>query len=295
MDIPELLRKLCVEHFVGSGHRHSREGWVQLDCPFCGKGSSKFHLGFNLRSRYFHCWHCGPHRASEVFQELGAPRALSAEVYKAWKEDPLAPEPFRAKHRGVLKPPPGVGEMQKVHRRYLRGRGFDPDDLARVWALGGIGLAARNLAWRIYIPISEFGKQVSWTSRSIGDRQPRYLSASLKEEAVPHKEVVYGLDFCVNSVVVVEGPADAWRVGPGAGAVFGVSFSVSQVRRLARIPFRTICFDNSKDAQDRADQLAQDLSAFPGRTQRVALDADDPGSAGEREIRLLRKAAGLSR
>lgn len=193
-----------------------------------------------------------------------------------------------------MKEPRGIGPLLRAHRSYLEGRHFDPAKLELLWGIAGIGLARGSLKWRIYIPITHKGRRVSWTARAIGDRASlRYLSASPQEEAVPHKTVLYGLDWCVHTVIVVEGPADAWRVGPGAAAVFGTSYTPAQVRLLSKIPNRIICFDNSAVAQDRADQLARDLSAFPGSTVRVNLDADDPGSASKREIRVLRKTAGL--
>lgn len=293
MNLQDLLRELDIPCFDGVGHRHSRDGWVQLDCPFCGPGSGKYHLGFNKRSRYFHCWHCGPQRADYVLSELGASRKLLQALFAEWKDE--APELTpRQTAAGRLKEPRGIAPMLGAHRRYLRGRGFDPEELERLWGLLGLAVVAGNLRWRVYIPITHRGRRVSWTARAIGQQvRPRYLSASPEQEEIPHKSMLYGLDWCVHSVVVVEGPADAWRVGPGAAAVFGTSYTTGQMRWLARIPNRYICFDHSVEAQSRADKLAMDLSAFPGRTQRIELDAEDPGSASRREIRVLRKTTGL--
>ncbi len=132
------------------------------------------------------------------------------------------------------------------------------------------------------------------TTRAIGDRvQERYISASFEQEAVNHKTLVYGSNYCQHSVVVVEGPIDAWRVGPGAGALFGTAFTPMQVLRLTKFPYRYICFDNSSVAQARARELAEELSVFPGTTEVIELDALDPGSASKKEIQLLRKHAKL--
>jgi hypothetical protein len=136
------------------------------------------------------------------------------------------------------------------------------------------------------------GAQVSWTTRAIGDRvEQRYISASAEEESVNIKHCVYGRDLCHHSVVIVEGPADAWAVGPGAGALFGTAFSQAQVNSLIDIPHRIVCFDSSPDAQARAEELAHQLSCFPGVTENAILDAKDPGCASAKEIALLRKIA----
>lgn len=183
--------------------------------------------------------------------------------------------------------------MLTVHKRYLAGRGFDPDLLEKLWRLEGIGISSR-LGWRIYIPIIYRDQRVSWTTRAIGDQvAQRYISASAEEEAINHKELVYGLDYCHHSVVIVEGPADAWAVGPGAGALFGTTFSTAQVAKLARVPYRFVCFDSSTEAQKRAQDLCGQLCAFEGQTVNVQLNAKDPGSADKSELSKLRELAKL--
>lgn len=202
------------------------------------------------------------------------------------------PEEEKTKAAGRLVEPKHRGPLQKPHRHYLRNRGYEPKEIERLWQIEGIGIASR-LSWRIYLPITWKRRRVSWTTRSISDRGQRYISASAQEEAIPHKHIVYGADYCRQSIVVVEGPLDAWRVGPGAGALFGTAYTQAQLSILSHYPYRTICFDAAPEAQERAEQLAGDLCCFPGITEVVVLDAADPGSASRREIRALRKAAKL--
>ena len=53
---------------------------------------------------------------------------------------------------------------------------------------------------------------------------------------------------------------------------------------------RVVCYDNSPDAQRRANELCEVLSVFPGETINVQLDTgDDPASADRAEIELLRR------
>jgi hypothetical protein len=113
------------------------------------------------------------------------------------------------------------------------------------------------------------------------------------EESLNHKRLVYGLDFCRHSVVAVEGPLDAWAIGPGAGALFGVGFLSAQVLLLAKFPRRYVCFDSAPEAQQRARELADQLAVFPGRTENILIDSKDPAEASARELAQIRRVAGL--
>lgn len=261
--------------------KHSREGWLNTDCPQCGPGSNKFHLGFNLAGRYFHCWKCGwiPTRKVLTLWKVPDEKARSFGAVR-----PLhLPKQIVA---GRLKEPVGRAPLLPVHRRYLKRRGFDPEELERIWGLEGLGLVA-VLPWRIYIPISFREQRVTWTTRAVGKVQARYISATPAEEAVPIKELIYGLDLVRDSIVVVEGPADVWRIGPGAGALFGSAYTQAQVRLIAQVPRRFILLD--RDAAHVARRLAGELGSYPGRTVLLDSRADDPGTMDDRELARLRR------
>lgn len=284
MSIEELLQDLNVD-FLSTGHHHCRPGWVQLRrCPFCG--SDNYHLGINLSGQFASCWKCGGHHINAVLAKLGARGKAKQLDRAAFVEERKRTKLKEPEHRHAL-------EISTLHWRYLEKRGFDPLEIVRLWKVEAIGRAPR-LGWRIYIPIHFRNVRVSWTTRSIGDLVPqRYVSASFEEESHNHKELVYGIDYCRHSIVIVEGPTDAWAVGPGAGALFGTAFKSAQVALLAKIPRRYVCFDSSTDAQRKAMSLVRQLSLFPGETQNILLDADDPGSASKQELKTLRKVAHL--
>lgn len=290
MDIKNVLKRLNVT-FAESGHHHTRPGWIQLEgCPFCG--SQNYHLGINLHALYGNCWRCGGHHITQILGELGAPKRLAKELLE--ERDIYAPQYLPKERKGLVEPP-GRGPLLEAHRRYLEEvRGFNPEEIEKVWNIQGIGIAS-YLQWHIYIPITQDGQKVSWTARTLSEKEgvQRYTSASAEEEAINHRDVVYGLDYCQHSVVVVEGPTDAWAIGPGAGALFGIDFSAQQIRRLVRVPYRFVCFDSATAAQRRALELCNQLACFPGQTTNILLDAKDPGSASEKELKSLRRAAKL--
>lgn len=284
MTIQEVLRDHGVVFASHGEHPLARPNWIAIrNCPFCG--NDRYYLGFNTRKRFFNCWSCRGHRTVVTLVRLGVPYAIA----KDFARD-AGPLPGGEIERTKLVEPAGRGPLLRIHRKYLEGRGFNPDELVRTWELEGIGRAVA-LSWRIYIPITFKERRVSWTTRTVGDVPARYISASPTQEAMNHKHTLYGLDFVRHSTIVVEGPADAWRVGPGAVATLGTGYSDAQVLLLSKVPYRYICFDRSPSAQRRANDLAAELAPFPGETHVVELDADDPGSASPKEIKMLRKAA----
>lgn len=296
MNITELLTDLGIPFARGGTHRHVTANFVGVDCPWCSPGEGKFKLGIPVDGHGCSCWTCGPRPLADALIELTG---------RPWREvkrllDPLELEAHQRQpeKRGKVKLPPGVGPMQEPHRRYLKGRGFDPDELERLWGLQGIGVA-RRLPWRLFVPVHDAVQSsmyqpaiASWTTRSISMSQRdgfRWLSARPDEEAVPLKTMLYGESLCRHAAIVVEGPSDAWRVGPGAVATFGLAATRQQVLRLTRFPIRVVAFDHEPKAQRAAERLCWLLEGFPGTTMRVELGAADPGCASKEEITELRK------
>jgi len=132
------------------------------------------------------------------------------------------------------------------------------------------------------------GEVVSWTTRSIGTQAGRWIHANPEEEVLSIKTLLYGWDYVRASVVVVEGPSDVWRVGPGAVGLFGMVPTASQAYLLSSVSHRVICFDREPAAQRAARRLAEQLQAFPGETLVMELASADPGEATDEEVAELR-------
>lgn len=282
--VKSLLEVWGVPH-VGAEHKHGRPGWVQVDCPFCGKGSGKYHLGISLTTKASSCWRCGKHNTALVLATITGRKIT--QVVEAL--DLTGQTPPERPEIGKLSPPAGVCDLTRGHLHYLRQRGLNPERVVQLWDVKGIANAAR-LAWRLYIPIYYHGRVVSWTTRSIKQNaKQRYISAGVKEEAVRHKEILYGADYAQHAVIVHEGPIDVWATGPGAVATCGTAFSEAQVAALSRYPVRVVCFDADMVAQARASALCRLLSPFPGVTHNVMLETGkDAAEANPAEIAELR-------
>lgn len=167
--------------------------------------------------------------------------------------------------------------------------------LESIWGLRGIGRLGGRLAWRIWAPITLNRETVSWQTRRINDEVggKRWLSANPEQEAVPLRELIYGLDHVRHAALICEGLSDCWRLGPGAVACLGMGgITEAQIAALSTIPIRAVCFDDEPRAQIEAAKLASRLAEMPGETYRVELvdgsSGMDPGEASYKKIKRLR-------
>jgi hypothetical protein len=141
--------------------------------------------------------------------------------------------------------PPGrilpltVLESHNSVLQYLRDqRGFDIQELTDVWHVGYCTEPSypRDMAGRIFIPVTQDGRLVGWQGRYPAD-------IAWKEAQIPkyynlpgswRGHTLYNVDRAAqeNVVVVVEGAMSAWPVGPAAVALLGKTINDVQVSLL---------------------------------------------------------------
>jgi DNA primase len=141
-----------------------------------------------------------------------------------------------------------------------------------------IHLAETNWAWRIVYPVKDReGNVITWQGRTIRkDVKPKYLLSG--ECACDPKSILYGIDAVPSTrVVVVEGAADVWKLGPGAVALLGMKWHVEQANILRQYAHRCIMLDEEEKAQKQAEKLATWLSFFPGTTEILEGIEKNPG------------------
>ena len=288
-------------HYVtpGSGDKHSREGWIQVPCPFC-TGHSGYHLGYNLEEGYYNCWRCGSKRIYAVIDALVGPLDENGikDIYKRFQTDPDGYYPWKdvpkADKKQKLKLPEGTETLKKAHKQYLRGRGFDPDEIVDIWGIMGTTVYG-NYARRIIIPIYYQGRLVSYHSRDITGRQRlRHKACEKAEEILDHKTIVYGFDHAIRNsrkkVIVVEGIFDVWKIGPGAVATFGIEVLSSQVRLLSKFEEVFVLFDNEPQALKNARKLRDDLLTLGSDSYVIKIpNMTDPAELSRGEARKLRQ------
>jgi hypothetical protein len=286
MKLTEFLEEHGVKWWEHGEHHHVTANFIGTDCPFCTPNTNRARMGFKVNTGVCVCYSCGPQNRIEALSLLtGLSKGQVWKIFGGIDFDRL----LEFKRAGKLVLPDGLGPLLKNHVRYLKGRGFDRK-VVKLWQLQGLDRTAGRYAHRVFIPVYYRGTLVSWTTRATSDDVvSRYLSAPSDAEMLPSKTLLYGEDYCGNSIIVHEGPLDVWKVGPGAVCTLGVNFTRAQVSKMAKYTRRVVCFDNEPGAQRRAKRLCDHLAPFPGETMNVLLDAKDPGEASEKEIRKLRR------
>ena len=290
-DLPRLLADKGVKPVADTNAR----GWLTLDCPWCGRP----YLGWQQDSGVFHCWNCRGHAFGETLARIL--RVSVAQALAEASKYSLVGRVGRTR-RGLkaesgclpeARLPDGCGVISGAQYTYLTRRGFeDVDRLIETWDLRGIVPWGGRLANRILIPVKLGGRIVSWTARTIHkEASLRYVSCSACDEAMPIKDTVFGWDNVQSSAVVVEGPFDAMKMGPGAVATMGTAWTTAQLRLLSGLRRVAILYDSEPAAQRNALALAVALSTMGVESEVVTLDdgSKDPGDLSERDAGALRR------
>jgi DNA primase len=256
------------------------------------------HGAFNPVEEIYNCWRCGG--TADVSGVLQSLLHISfqdvRELIERYSTRSVVVRKLNRKIPGVQAVDLPGGPLTGVYRRYLRHRGFRPSEVAEHYGVRG-GPVVGAWRYRLIIPIVFGGRIVSFQGRDVtGHSDIKYKTLEVEKSVVDAKSMLYGLDDVPgDTVAVVEGVMDAWRIGPGAAATFGVGMTDAQTRLLAR-RFRrvTFVFDPEPAAQRRAERYAADLASM-GLTVNV-LDTEldhDPGSMSTDEVRDLRRELGF--
>ena len=171
---------------------------------------------------------------------------------------------------------------------------FFAHKLEKEWGLLGTGPVG-PYKHRIIAPIHFRNELVSYQGRDITGKSPlRYKACSEKNEVMKHKHTLYGIDKVPGKrVVVVEGIADVWRLGPGAVATFGIKFTGSQINLLSEFEKVFIIFDSGEtedQAEEQSEILCDSLGCLGVDTEQIRLDGVDPGDMGQTEANNLMKS-----
>lgn len=292
LDIKALCRDYNIP-FIESGHHHTHQGWIQLHCPRCTNGTSGWHMGFSLTRGNFSCWRCGGLRTWDVLCQLlrsedSARKALAKYRTEGQRPDSASEPKPRPK---TLWTPRDLGALEPPHKKYLQRRRFDPERLEEEWDLQGTRHLSGEWNWRVVFPIyDQKEKNVAWCGRSIDDTvRPKYKMSDKEDMLDDPQRMLYGIHRVRDLVVIVEGPADVWRLGPGAVATLGMDWWTEQAFQLKEFPRRAVVFDPQPKAQYRARQLAEWLGMYDGETEIVTDLPCDPGSLPQDEADQLMK------
>lgn len=177
--------------------------------------------------------------------------------------------------------------LQKDHEAitYLQSRGYKPDILEKYLGIGWIteqGLP--SLRERIYIPIYQDGKLMGFQARVIKADPSREKQKYINPVGMRKSTLLYNLDNAVNQnlLIICEGPADVWSVGPCGVAIFGSDCSHTQLSTIGKyFNGKPIVVALDADANDKADQLVVKIQQSVPRSfvTKINMSGDeDPGS-----------------
>lgn len=272
---------------------NAQPGWIQINCPFCN--DQDYHGGFNIERGYYNCWRCGWHSLSDIISTLTncdyfKAKKILKEYDHAGKPEYEIREPFEGADRCSL--PSNAKPLKTRSKDYLTDRNFDPEKLEKEWGLKATDYHG-DYRFRIIAPIYLDEVLVSYQGRDYTEQATiPYKACKKKDEVIHHKHTLYGIDKIQNKkAIIVEGIADAWRIGPGAVATFGTGFTTAQVNMmLDRLDEIYILFDVEQEAQERADSLSTNLSGYDRKVEILELVKGDPADLSDQEAKQIRKA-----
>jgi len=288
-----------------SNHKHYREGWVNVPCPYC-TGNAGYHLGFNTFGKYYSCFRCeGKPLVGTIAKLINVPWSKAEELVLTYK---LFSSSSQKEYEGKLtkigtekfRYPTDTHPMQSHHRKYLMGRNFNPKKLERIYGLQGTGPFSRiklnskdkdivlKTSWRVLIPIYWQGSIVSWQLRDITGRQEKkYIVCPMEYERVHHKFILY----CLGGVlpkggigIWVEGVFDVHRVGPLAFSTFGITYTQEQLELIIR-HFRRVYIWMDPDPQaTRQAKKAEAYLRSHGVETCIIYTESDPADFQQEEV-----------
>lgn len=296
LDIKAFAQKHRIP-LLSSGHHHTSKGWINTHCPFCSGGNRGWHLGFSLSKGNFACWRCGGLRFWEVIGALLRIRdkdQLKTIVSEFQTGSEKTPHEKIVREKEI-EAPPCMQALHPAHIKYLNGRGFNVEHLKNKYNIKGTAGYSGVWNWRIIYPVwNGDDKIVAYQGRTIGDCKPKYKLSDDKNCLEDPRGLLYGIhDVEGDSVIIVEGATDRWRMGSGTVATLGIKWSDKQANKLRRFKNRYVMYDSGPGeeetgSQEKAREVAEHLSQFPGNTEVLSGFDCDPGDLTYPEVRRIK-------
>ena len=278
------------------GHKHTRPGWVNTECPFC-TGNPGLHLGATLDGKIFYCWRCGVKHPEQALSKIL--HVNYSEVKQIIID--YAGLPTRKKKQNTtqikmkaLRMPGHILPLLPQHKSYLLSRKFDPTLLEIEWGIMSTGpisfLDGVDYSHRIIIPIYWNNRIVTFQGRDVTNKHMlKYMACPKVREAIHHKHILYKHNSLPNPIgICVEGVTDVWRFGKSAFGTFGIEYTHQQVELIASMYKQVyVCFDGGeKQAKKQADKLVSDLRFRKVHSQRIDIKGD-PGDMRQEDADAL--------
>lgn len=272
--------------------KNVQEGWLNVQCPFCGDRSN--HLGLNSNGDYGNCWNCGGHKTVDIISNLASCSVAEAiKIHDVYTGRVRLRESLNEKKPLTNIEVPG-SLLTAFERKYLEKRGFNSDHLIQKYRLKG-GLLSGKFGHRIIVPVYHEGFVVAYQGRTIAkDVRPKYLFSPKEISAINPKHTLYNLDHCKGkSIGVVEGVFDVFRMGDNFCSTFGSSITPEQISLLSKYDRIVFLFDSEREAQKKATQAATKLGSLGKDVEVVNIEGSDPGDLPNAVAKEMKRQLGL--
>lgn len=288
--------------------------YLNVACPWChGSTTSPTPLGIHRTAGVVTCFRCGPHPLVPTISKLLNVSYAQAEAIRAQYtyRDATVSETITY---APTCPIPG-GPLTPRYQKYLESRGFDPAWVALEYGVLAAGPHCRwygaSRGWkgsdfsdRLIVPIHDrHGRAIAFQGRTIRKAEKtRWRFPPLDKVAGHYKDTLYGAHRGLgDTVAVVEGIMDSWKLGRGSVASYGTSMSQEQVRTLGKFRRVVFLFDSEPEAQARARMYGREIAVLGARVDVVDLGlplgpsgkAVDLGDLGGSEIQAIRRELGI--
>lgn len=282
------------------------QDWIGIRCLWCNDPSN--HLGIHLYKGTINCYRCpisgtviklimkvdrcNYDQALYTLKNFNRIRSTHSEIYERERSSTRKRISSAKSNISLLSQYNFSSKiMLDVHETYLKQvREFDPLYLRKKYKILFCGPLGKYRL-RIIIPFYERDQAVTFTARDSTQKSPvPYINCPNAEALIDTRDTLYNLENARSqTVIVVEGAFDVWRIGDDCVATMGTKYTSAQVRLLSAFRRVFVLYDAEEEAQRNAENLCKDLNTLVSEVVRLQLPHGDPADLSPGDAKHLRK------
>jgi hypothetical protein len=270
VDFEAICQQLNIQYWTYG--KNNAEGCLTIHCPCCPADNPdpSRHGNLDPSTGKYACWRCkGSHPAVVIAKSARISVSAATELIRKNSSGVVDVKQEEVKRAERIKLP-GSTIPLALHENYLTSRGFNVDELILNYGIRFTRMLEKweGMDWgfRVIIPVFDSAYNlISFQGRDCTNKSAfRYLFPPKEKQVNDCKNVLYGSNLHPNreSVLVVEGVMDAWKLGKGAVCTFGSSVTRQQILELSKWKKVFLAFDNELNAVSHAREVAKELSAL---------------------------------
>lgn len=269
VDYESICKQLDIPYWTSG--KNNVEGCLTIHCPCCPDNDPdpSRHGNLNPADGSYSCWRCkGSHPSVVIARAAHISVQAASDLIRKYTTGVASVKREEVKMANSITLPGSYTPLD-IHRNYLEGRGFDVGELKFYHGIKFTGMMEKwegmNWQFRVIIPVFDRRNNlVSFQGRDVTGKQDRYLFPPKEKQVRDCKTLLYGAELCgkKDSLIVVEGVMDAWKLGAGAVCTFGSSVTQEQVLEMSHWRRVFLAFDNEPAAVQHARDVAKQLSSL---------------------------------